>query len=54
MMTFVYLNTFFPTIYKEMLINKFNMQCECCGGGGGGGGGGYCCILNRPILRPRE
>ena len=37
MMTFVYLNTFFPTIYKEMLINKFNMQCECCGGGGGGG-----------------
>ena len=49
MMTFVYLNTFFPTIYKEMLINKFNMQCVSVVGGGG-----YCCILNRPILRPRE
>ena len=38
MMTFVYLNTFFPTIYKEMLINKFNMQCVSVVGGGGGGG----------------
>ena len=35
MMTFVYLNTFFPTIYKEMLINKFNMQCVSVVGGGG-------------------
>ena len=36
MMTFVYLNTFFPTIYKEMLIIKFNMQCVSVVGGGGG------------------
>ena len=36
MMTFVYLNTFFPTIYKEMLINKFNMQCVSVVGEGGG------------------